>query len=129
MLDVAELSSRSVYLILHHRITNLLNQTGKFTRVFSVIEESFDPPLLPQWEQISTDILQFSVHPRESGFAVFPRKVSAHCSSLFLLSRSCRSLSGTGLQSRSLSALTLGANDSIARLFAFVRCRSHKRHG
>lgn len=128
MLDVADISDLSVYLILHHRITNILNQTDKFTRILSVIKESFNPPLLPQREQISTDILQFPAHPRELGFSIRPRRVCAHCSSLFLLSRSCKSLSGTGLQSRSLSALTFGANDSIACLFAFVRWRSHECH-
>jgi hypothetical protein len=51
----------------------------------------------------------------------------AYCSSFFLLSRSLTSPSGTGSQSNSASALTRGANDSIACLFAFVRWDTRKR--
>ena len=126
MLDIVETGGWSVYLIHHHRITNFLDKTAEFTRILSIIEESFGLPLLLQWDQFSTDILQLPAHPLQLDFAIRPRRVCAHCSSLFLLSPSFKSLLGTGLQSRSLSVLTLGANDSIACLFALVRCRTHE---
>jgi len=47
--------------------------------------------------------------------------VEVYLSSVFLLDSSLRSPSETGAQSDSASALTRGANDSIACLFAFVR--------
>ena len=50
MLDTAETGGWSVYLILHHRITNLLDKTTEFTRILNIIEESFGLPLLLQWD-------------------------------------------------------------------------------
>ena len=72
MLDIAETSGWFVYLILHHRITNLLNQTAEFTRILSIIEESFGLPLLLQWHQFSTDIFQFPIRPCQLDFTVRP---------------------------------------------------------
>ena len=129
MLDIAEMSGRAVYLIFHYRIADVLNQTAEFTRILGIIEKSFNPPLLLQWDQISTDILQFPVHPRQLDFVVSPPRPCAYCFNLFLLFRSFKSLLGTGWQSLSLRVLTLGANDSIADLFAFVRCRTCECHG
>ena len=54
--------------------------------------------------------------------------VWAYCSSFVLLSCSRESPPGVGVQSEAESALTLGANDSIACVFAFVRWNASKRY-
>lgn len=53
----------------------------------------------------------------------------AYCSSLFLRPRSLVSSLGTGAQSNLISASIRGTNDSIARLFAFVRWDTCKPRG
>ena len=58
----------------------------------------------------------------------WPRRVWAYCSNFCLRPRSLISPSGTGTQSNSASASTRGASDSIACLFAFVRCGTCKCH-
>jgi len=50
-------------MIFKYRITNVLNQTTKFTRIVSVGEESLDFPLLLQWGQISKNIFQSPANP------------------------------------------------------------------
>ena len=50
-------------LIIHHRITDILDQPAKFTRILRIVEESFNLPFFLQRDQISNDILQFPVAP------------------------------------------------------------------
>jgi len=47
------------YLILHHRIADILNQTIKCTRIIDVVEKTLNRPLLCQWLEFSENIFQF----------------------------------------------------------------------
>ena len=116
----------NTYLILNHRIANILDESAEFTRILGVIEKPFNIPLFLQWGQILTDVSQFPANPRVKRGACTLR-VCSYSSNIFLLPCSLMSPSETGWQSLSASALTRGANDSIVCLFAFVRWGADKR--
>ena len=123
VLEVVGRRIRFTNLIPHHRITYTLNQTTELGRVLGVVKVSPDLALPLQRDQISKNPLQFPANPRVSDSTLAcPWRVCAHSSSLILLSPSLTSPWFTGSQSRSASSPTRGANDSIACLFAFVRC-------
>ena len=73
------------------------------------------------------NFFQFPEHAYQPRFSV--SETWAYCPSFCLRSRSPSSSSETGVQSDSASALTRGANDSIACLFAFVRWGAYKDRG
>ena len=114
---------RCANLILHHRIANTLNQAAELSRVLGVAKQSLDISLPLQRGQASKNLLQFPANLCVSGSTlVCSWRVCAHRSSLILLFHSLISPSLTGSQSHSARSLARGANDSIACLFAFVRC-------
>ena len=115
------------YLIFQHRVTNVLKQTAELIRILGVAEEAFNVPLGFQQGQILTNVLQFPGNPpRETqSLTLFN---ATHRSNLFLRSRSLVSSLETGAQSNLASALTRGASDSIACLFALVRWGASKRY-
>jgi len=55
------------YLILHHCITDIFNQTAKFIRILDIAEETLNPPLLCQRLEFLENISQFSNDPCSSG--------------------------------------------------------------
>lgn len=114
---------RNTYLVAHHRITNVLNQTAKFTSILDIVEKTLNLPLPQQQNQILMDILVVIVCHTSSRY----RKVRAYRSRTCLLDLSLISPSETGAQRDSASVLSLGANDSIARAFAFVCWGTCKR--
>ena len=50
---------RNTYLVVHHRVTNVLNQTAKFIGILDVVEKTLNFPLLRQQNQILMDTFQF----------------------------------------------------------------------
>ena len=51
------------YLILHHRVADILNQTAKFTRIINVVEKTLNLPLLCQRLEFFENFSQFSNDP------------------------------------------------------------------
>ena len=58
---------RCTNLVIHDRIANVLNQTDKFSRILSIVEESLNLSLFFQWRQIMTSVLQLPTNTRMSG--------------------------------------------------------------
>ena len=52
------------YLIIHYRVTDILNETSKFIGVVCVVDKAFNLSLFHQWREISMNILQFPSDPR-----------------------------------------------------------------
>jgi len=55
------------YLILHHCITDIFNQTVKFIRILDIAEEALNLPLLCQRSKFSEKFSQFPNDPCLSG--------------------------------------------------------------
>ena len=51
------------HLIMHHRITNIFHQTGKFIRILDVVEKTLNLPLIFQWLEFSENSLQVPNSP------------------------------------------------------------------
>ena len=107
-------------LIVRDGVASIFNQTAQFIRIRDVVEKAFGLPLLCQRFQLADNLIQF---PGEPCLSDPGRRlgVCAYCSSFVLLSCSLTSPSEVDAQSVAERALTLGANDSIACMFAFVR--------
>jgi len=46
-------------LIVHHSITDIINQTPKFIGILDIVKESLNIPLLHQWIEFLEDVFQF----------------------------------------------------------------------
>ena len=51
------------HLIMHHRIANVLNQTGKFIRILGIVKKSLDLPLTFQQVEFSKNGFQVPNSP------------------------------------------------------------------
>ena len=54
------------YLIIHHCVTNIFNQTTKLIRILDVVEETLNLPLFRQWPEFSENTFQFPDGPCSS---------------------------------------------------------------
>ena len=53
----------NTYLIPHHRIANIFDQTSEFIRILDVGEKALDLPLVFQQLELSENLLQFPSNP------------------------------------------------------------------
>ena len=53
----------NTYLILHHCIPNIFDQTSKFVCILDIFEKTFDLSLVKQWFEFSENIFQFPNDP------------------------------------------------------------------
>jgi len=51
------------YLVLHHCIANIFNQTSEFVRIFDVGEKALDLSLVFQWLEFSENVFQLPDGP------------------------------------------------------------------
>ena len=115
-------------LIVHHGIADVFDQATQLICILDVVEKSLDLALLRQWLEFLLNLFEFPKGACLSNDSR-PRRFLAHCSKFRLLSPSFKSPSETDVQSEIQRALTLGASDSIACLFALVRWNARKRCG
>ena len=110
----------TTYLIIHHSITNIPNQTPEFICILGIVKETLSIPLLGQQLNSLENVFQFSINPCLSGVNLDLGRYEAYCFSSSLLISSLSLPPGTGLQSEAERVLILGTNDSAACLFALV---------
>ena len=49
-------------LIVHHGVTDILNQATKFIHILSAIQKPCDFPLFHQWDEVLENLVQFPMN-------------------------------------------------------------------
>ena len=106
-------------LIIHHGVTDVLNQAANFIDIFSAVQEPCNLASAFQWDEVLKDIVKFPVEVCTLDWVLAWGRMGYRLR-VFLLHSSLISPSGTGKLSDSASRSTRGINASIVWRHAIV---------
>jgi hypothetical protein len=116
------------YLIIHHRIADILGKAIRPVHILSAVQEPCDPPPFFQWVEILENLIQSPSNPPTSD-RVSTLEGGSYPLRIVLLLSSSTSPSGTGALRDCASPLTRGINDSIIWRHAIVCWDGGQCHG